>query len=149
MKLQVKAATIDDVKLVAPLFNAYRIFYNQTSDIDGAIDFLQDRIGKKEAVLFIAFLDDEAVGFTQLYPIFSSVSLKRAWLLNDLYVAETARQQGVANALLNKTKKFGIENNAGWLLLETAFDNYKAQSVYEKNGWIKQTDFFYQFTLSS
>lgn len=149
MKLQVKAATIDDVKLVAPLFNAYRIFYNQTSDIDGAIDFLQDRIGKKEAVLFIAFLDDEAVGFTQLYPIFSSVSLKRAWLLNDLYVAETARQQGVANALLNKAKEFGIENNAGWLLLETAFDNYKAQSVYEKNGWIKQTDFFYQFTLSS
>ena len=149
MKLQVKAATIDDVKLVAPLFNAYRIFYNQTSDIDGAIDFLQDRIGKKEAVRFIAFMDDEAVGFTQLYPIFSSVSLKRAWLLNDLYVAETARQQGVANALLNKAKEFGIENNAGWLLLETAFDNYKAQSVYEKNGWIKQTDFFYQFTLSS
>lgn len=63
-------------------------------------------------------------------------------------MAETARRQGVANALPDKAKEFGTENNVGWLLLETAFDNYKAQSVYEKNGWIKQTDFFYQFTLS-
>ena len=63
-------------------------------------------------------------------------------------MAETARRQKVANALLDKAKEFGTENNVGWLLLETAFDNYKVQSVYEKNGWIKQTDFFYQFTLS-
>ena len=142
-------ATVDDIKVAAALFNQYRIFYNQTSDMDGAINFLQQRITKNESTIFIAFVDDEPAGFTQLYPIFSSVSLKRAWLLNDLYVAETARRQGVANALLNKAKDFGTENNAGWLLLETAFDNYKAQSVYEKNGWIKQTDLFYQFTLSA
>lgn len=142
-------ATVDDIKVAAVLFNEYRIFYNQTNDMHGAINFLQERIAKNESTIFIAFLDDEPVGFTQLYPIFSSVSLKRAWLLNDLYVAETARRQGVANALLDKAKEFGTQNNAGWLLLETAFDNYKAQSVYEKNGWIKQTDSFYQFTLSA
>ena len=149
MNLQIKMATVDDIKVVADLFNQYRIFYHQTSDMDGAINFLQQRITKNESTIFIAFIDDEPVGFTQLYPIFSSVSLKRAWLLNDLYVAETARRRGIANALLNKAKEFGAENNAGWLLLETAFDNYKAQSVYEKNGWIKQTDLFYQFTLSA
>ena len=142
-------ATVDDIKVAAVLFNEYRIFYNQTDDMHGAINFLQERIAKNESTIFIAFLDDEPVGFTQLYPIFSSVSLKRAWLLNDLYVAETARRQGVANALLDKAKEFGTQNNAGWLLLETAFDNYKAQSVYEKNGWIKQTDSFYRFTLSA
>ena len=142
-------ATVDDIKVAAVLFNEYRIFYNQTNDMHGAINFLQERIAKNESTIFIAFLDDEPVGFTQLYPIFSSVSLKRAWLLNDLYVAETARRQGVANALLDKTKEFGTQNNAGWLLLETAFDNYKTQSVYEKNGWIKQTDSFYRFTLSA
>ena len=149
MKLQIKMATVEDIKVAAVLFNEYRIFYNQTNDMDGAINFLQERITKNESTIFIAFLDDEPVGFTQLYPIFSSVSLKKAWLLNDIYVAETARRQGLANALLDKAKEFGIQNNAGWLLLETAFDNYKAQSVYEKNGWIKQTDFFYQFTLSA
>lgn len=149
MKLQIKMATVDDIKVTAALFNQYRIFYNQLSDMDGAINFLQQRITKNESIIFLAYIDDEPAGFTQLYPIFSSVSIKRAWLLNDLFVAETARRQGVANALLNRAKEFGTENNAGWLMLGTAFDNHKAQSVYEKNGWIKQTDFYYQFTLSS
>ena len=149
MVLQIKEAGISDVKYVAPLFNAYRIFYKQTSDMGAATNFLYERISKKESTIFIAFIDEEAVGFTQLYPIFSSVSLRPALLLNDLFVAENARRQGIADALLNKVKEYGNKTGAKWLLLETAFDNYKAQSVYEKNGWIKQTGFFYQFNLSS
>lgn len=147
MVLQIKQASIDDINIVAPLFNAYRIFYNQASDMTGATNFLYERIVKNQSTLFIAFINGEAVGFTQLYPIFSSVSLRPALLLNDLYIAERARKLGVAAALLNKAKEFGKQNNAGWLLLETVFDNYNAQSLYEKNGWIKQTDFFFQFSL--
>ena len=147
MVLQIKQASIDDINIVAPLFNAYRIFYNQASDMTGATNFLYERIVKNQSTLFIAFINGEAVGFTQLYPIFSSVSLRPALLLNDLYIAERARKLGVAAALLNKAKEFGKQNNAGWLLLEAAFDNYNAQSLYEKNGWIKQTDFFFQFSL--
>lgn len=147
MVLQIKQASIDDINIVAPLFNAYRIFYNQASDMAGATNFLYERIVKNQSTLFIAFINGEAVGFTQLYPIFSSVSLRPALLLNDLYIAERARKLGVAKALLNKAKEFGKQNNAGWLLLETAFDNYSAQSLYKKNGWIKQTDFFFQFSL--
>ncbi len=149
MLLQIKEAGINDVKYIAPLFNAYRVFYKQASDIEAASDFLYERISQNESTIFIAFLNEEAVGFTQLYPIFSSVSLKPALLLNDLFVAENAREQGIADALLNKAKEYGSKTGTKWLLLETAFDNYKAQSVYEKNGWIKQTDFFYQFSLSS
>ena len=147
MVLQIKQASIDDINIVAPLFNAYRIFYNQASDMAGAANFLYERIVKNQSTLFIAFINGEAVGFTQLYPIFSSISLRPALLLNDLYIAETARKMGIATALLNKAKEFGKQNNAGWLLLETAFDNYNAQSLYEKNGWIKQNDFFFQFYL--
>lgn len=147
MVLQIKQASIDDINIVAPLFNAYRIFYNQASDMTGATNFLYERIVKNQSTLFIAFINGEAVGFTQLYPIFSSISLRPALLLNDLYIAERARKLGVAAALLNKAKEFGKQNNAGWLLLETVFDNYNAQSLYEKNGWIKQTDFFFQFSL--
>lgn len=147
MVLQIKQASIDDINIVAPLFNAYRIFYNQASDMAGATNFLYERIVQNQSTLFIAFINGQAVGFTQLYPIFSSVSLRPALLLNDLYIAETARKMGIATALLNKAKEFGKQNNAGWLLLETAFDNYNAQSLYEKNGWIKQTDFFFQFSL--
>ncbi len=149
MPFAIKKASVENVKIIAPLFDAYRVFYEQESNIDAAVAFLYERLSKNESTIFIAFVNDVAVGFTQLYPIFSSVSLRTAWLLNDLFVAENARQQGVAEALLNKAKEFGVEKNAGWLLLETAFNNYKAQSVYEKNGWIKQTDFFYQFTLAT
>jgi GNAT superfamily N-acetyltransferase len=145
----IKEAGINDVEIIAPLFDAYRVFYEQETDVKAAAQFLTERLSKNESVIFIAFINGEAVGFTQLYPIFSSVSLRHTWLLNDLYVAEIARQQGVAAALLNQAKLFGIEKNAKWLLLETAFDNYTAQSVYEKNGWIKQTDFFYQLSLGT
>lgn len=147
MVLQIKQASIDDINIVAPLFNAYRIFYNQASDMAGATNFLYERIVKNQSTLFIAFINVEAVGFTQLYSIFSSVSLRPALLLNDLYIAERASKLGIASALLNKAKEFGKQNNAGWLLLETAFDNYNTQSLYEKNGWIKQNDFFFQFSL--
>ena len=147
MVLQIKQASIDDINIVAPLFNAYRIFYNQASDMAGANNFLYERIVKNQSTLFIAFINGEAVGFTQLYSIFSSVSLRPALLLNDLYIAERASKLGIASALLNKAKEFGKQNNAGWLLLETAFDNYNTQSLYEKNGWIKQNDFFFQFSL--
>lgn len=147
MALQIKQAGIDDINIVALLFNEYRIFYKQTSNVVGATDFLLERLSKNESTIFIAFVDGEAVGFTQLYPIFSSVSLKPALLLNDLYVVEKVRKQGIAAALLDKAKEYGRQKNVGWLLLETAFDNFNAQFLYEKNGWIKQTDFFYQFSL--
>ncbi len=128
--MQIKQAGIDEINIIAPLFNKYRIFYNQTSDLNGAAHFLMERLSKNQSTIFIAFINEQAVGFTQLYPIFSSVSLKPALLLNDLYVAEKYRQQGVAAALLNKSKEYGRQNNVGWLLLETSFDNYKAQAVY-------------------
>lgn len=149
MKLQIKKAGIEDVKSIAPIFDAYRIFYGKNSDIVSAEIFLADRLLKHQSTIFIALLGEEIVGFTQLYPIFSSVSLSNTWLLNDLFVHEKARQQGVAAALLNKAKDFGKETNAKWLLLETSSDNFSAQKLYEKNGWIKQTDLFYQFILSS
>ena len=87
---------------------------------------------------------DELIGFTQLFPIFSSVSMKRTWLLNDLYVNEKSRGIGAATKLLDAAKEFGAETNSKWLLLQTSADNYTAQNVYEKNGWIKETDIFYR-----
>ena len=149
MKIQIKKATMEDAKSIAPLFDAYRVFYGETTDVKSAFNFIEERLSKEQSVIFIALSGEEIVGFTQLYPIFSSVSLKKAWLLNDLYVTEKARQQGIAAALLDKAKVFGKETDAKWLLLETASNNYSAQKLYEKNGWIKQTDIFYQFTLSS
>ena len=147
MVLDIKKVTKADVSMVAILFDAYRVFYKQSSDLQAAFNFLEQRIDKNESTIFMAVLQGEAVGFVQLYPIFSSVSIKPAWLLNDLYVAENARRQGVAEALLQQAKQFALENNAAYVMLQTNEDNYKAQSVYEKNGWIKLNDFFYEYPL--
>ncbi len=147
MLLEIKRAGKEDVANVALLFDGYRVFYKQASGLEAAFDFINQRITNNESVVFVACLDGEAVGFTQMYPIFSSVSMQKAWLLNDLFVAEKARRQGVAEALLDQAKDFGRQTAAAWIMLQTAEDNYKAQSVYEKNGWIKEHDFFYTIPL--
>ena len=147
MLVEIKKATEEDINLVAPLFDAYRVFYKQPSNEQAAADFLYSRLSNDESVIFIALLNDVAVGFCQLFPIFSSVGLKRTWLLNDLYVNENARGKGIAGILLQNAKEFGTQTNARWLLLQTGADNYIAQSVYEKNGWVKVTDFFYELPL--
>lgn len=148
MPLQIKRAFENDIAAIAPLFDAYRVFYKKETDLAAATKFLTDRVQKDESVVYLAELDGETVGFCQLYPIFSSANLKRTWLLNDLFVAEYARGKGVATSLLQTAKAFGIDTNAKWLLLQTAADNTTAQSVYEKNGWQRIDDFiFYEMPL--
>src|SRR5882757_917548 len=105
--INIRQATIDDAVLVAPLFNDYRIFYKQSPDIKAAKNFIEERLLKNEAVIFLALDDDEAVGFTQLYPVFSSVSLKRAWILNDLFIDASARGKGIGALLLEAAKQLG------------------------------------------
>jgi GNAT superfamily N-acetyltransferase len=144
----IRKAGKEDIEQVAGLFDLYCIFYEQPSDITAAKNFLQERIEKEESVIFIAENENEIIGFTQLYPIFSSVGMKRCWLLNDLYVHAKARSQGIAAELLKAAKEHGLQTNSGWLLLQTSADNYSAQSVYEKNGWNKIKDFFYEMPLN-
>jgi ribosomal protein S18 acetylase RimI-like enzyme len=147
MALDIKKVTIADISSVALLFDAYRVFYHQQSNLQTAFDFLEQRISNDESAIFLAILENAPVGFVQLYPVFSSIQMKKSWLLNDLFVAENARNQGIGEALLQQAKQFGRETKAAYLLLQTGSDNYRAQSVYEKNGWIKAQDFFYEFPL--
>ena len=111
--------------------------------------YARERFEKKESVVFVAEKQNVLLGFTQLYPIFSSVWLKRSWLLNDLYVHATARSQGIASQLLEAAKNHGKQTEAIWLLLQTQPDNFSAQSLYEKNGWKKLSDYLYELPLSS
>lgn len=139
--MNIYQATIKDLKGVSHLFNLYRIFYKQPSDYEDAESFISDRLKNEESVIFVAVHEGEYLGFTQLYPSFSSVSMKRTWILNDLYVQEEARKQGIAQALLDKAKLHAIQSNAKSLELQTAPDNTNAQKLYEKNGYQKDTSF--------
>jgi hypothetical protein len=86
--ISIRNATINDIPEITILFNEYRIFYKQQDDIHGAQKFLTQRIERNECVLLLAEEVGVACGFTQLYPILSSVIMPRTWLLNDLFVAE-------------------------------------------------------------
>lgn len=136
-------ATIEDLEGVSNLFNLYRMFYQQESDLGGAKAYIKERIERKDSVIFVVKDKQNYVGFTQLYPTFSSISMKRAWILNDLYVDTKARKQGVGEALLLKAKEYAMETGAKSISLETAPDNYSAQRLYEISGYKRDSQFYH------
>lgn len=145
--IRIEEASKIDLDQLAPLFDQYRVFYKQESDIQGAKSFLLERLKLNESEIFIAYFNNKAAGFIQLYSTFSSVSMQRSFVLNDLYVLATYRNKKIGEALLNRAKEFCIENNAKGLALETSTDN-PAQKLYEKMGWVKDIDCFHYFWTS-
>ncbi len=135
MSLVVDRAGIDDLPALVALFDGYRQFYGQASDPPRAEAFLGERMARGESVVLLARLDGRAAGFVQLYPIFSSVHTARIWLLNDLFVAASARRHGIARALLDAAGDFARADGARGLQLETGRDNEAAQQLYEACGW--------------
>ncbi len=143
--MQIRKAQSSDLEPLCQLFDDYRQFYQQTSDLKEARNFLNQRIQEQESVIFVAENNDELIGFTQLYPSFSSVSMQRLWILNDLFVAANARKQGVANALMTAAKNFAEETESKGIILETDLDNVQAQALYDKLGYQKQTSTYHYF----
>ena len=126
-----------DVTLAVPLFDAYRVFYGQSSNPPLAREFLGERMERGESAVLLAFEGepDRPVGFSQFYPIFSSVAARRRWLLNDLFVVPEARGRGVGLALLEGAQRLAAETEATGLDLATAPDNVAARRLYESAGW--------------
>lgn len=141
MTLSVRTADIHDLDRLAPLFDAYRQFYGQAPDLAAARGFLAARFAHHQSLLLLAEFDGNAAGFTQLYPLFSSVRMARVYLLNDLFVAPAARRSGVGCALLEAAAEHARALGAGGLSLSTALDNAPAQALYESLGWVRDAQF--------
>lgn len=146
--MEIYQATMDDLQGVSDLFNLYRMFYQQKSDLEGAKTYIKKRIERKDSIIFVVKDKQKYVGFTQLYPTFSSISMKRAWILNDLYVDQEFRKQGIGEMLFQKAKDYATETGAKSISLSTAPDNYSAQRLYEKYGFKKDSQFLhYELSL--
>lgn len=146
MTLKIIRANITHLESVAMLFDGYRVFYRAEADLDAARDFIHQRLELQDSVILLAMNDDQAAGFVQLYPSFSSVSMRRIWILNDLFVHPDARKQGVGRFLLEQAAQFGIDHNALRLELSTEMDNTSAQALYDSLGWVKD-EAFYHYSL--
>ncbi|MBT8255221.1 MAG: GNAT family N-acetyltransferase [Bacteroidia bacterium] len=138
--MKIERANSSHLSDLVLLFDAYRVFYKQPSNFEAARKFLAERMLKEDSVVFMAVGDDgQALGFTQLYPSFSSVSLQNTFILNDLFVHPSARNQGVGQALMEHAKEFARDTGGKGLTLETAVDN-PAQRLYKRLGWKKDVD---------
>ncbi len=150
MDVSVSRADLSDLDELAPLFDGYRQFYEQKSDLAAAKAFLRERIERGESVIFIARADGRPGGFTQLYPSFSSVSMARIFVLNDLFVSQNARKLGIGRRLLDAAANYARNAGAVRLTLSTAVTNSPAQALYESTGWKRDQKFYaYNLTLPS
>lgn len=134
-----------DLPALGKLFDLYRVFYRQPSALPESSAFITQRFEQGDSRLIVAVKDDTLEGFTQLYPSFSSVSMKRLWILNDLYVDEAARKSGVGHGLLSAARDFARDDNAKGLILATENINVTAQALYDAFGYVKDTSFFHYY----
>ena len=132
---------------VVELFDAYRVWYRKPSDKIAAKAFLLERMKSKESIIFACENEEgNLIGFTQLYPIFSSTRMKRMWLLNDLFVSAEFRGRGVSKMLINKAKELAKNTNACGVCLETEPDNDIGNKLYPSTGFELETNNFYFWT---
>lgn len=137
-EIEIKRIDQNETDLVVGLFNQYRIFYGKFSDLGMAKAFIDARLEHNESVIFVALDENKPVGFTQLYPKYSSVGLVKNWILNDLFVNLEYRKQGIGETLIKTAMDFAKGQGAAYVQLETAVDNFTAQSLYEQIGFVKQ-----------
>ena len=145
--LTIRHATPDDLDALAPLFDAYRRFYEQPGDIALASAFLNDRMERRESTILVAQSDGELLGFCQLYPTWCSVAAAPIFVLYDLFVDDGVRRGGVGRALMRAAQAFGREAGAVRLDLSTARTNARAQALYESLGW-QRDDVYLTYSLS-
>jgi ribosomal protein S18 acetylase RimI-like enzyme len=138
MTPEIKTATFEHLEIVAPLFDAYRVFYQEASDLERARTFLLERIQNAESVIYIACDGEKPLGFTQLYPSFSSASTQKLWILNDLYVIPEARGLRVGEHLIERAMQLARDTNAKGVMLETAHTNLSGQKLYERMGFERE-----------
>lgn len=141
-EIVIRRAGPADCDALLPLVQEYRVFYRQQPDPERARAYMQQHLERGTSIVFLAERAREAVGFTQLFPTYSTVHLAPAFILEDLFVDVHLRGSGVATALLQRSVEFARQNGASGMFLETAYDNLTAQRVYERNGWIREGRFY-------
>jgi ribosomal protein S18 acetylase RimI-like enzyme len=138
-----RTATLADLPIIAPLFDAYRQFYDQAPDLALATRFIRDRIQNSESVILLAVsADGQTIGFCQLYPTFCSVEANPIYSLYDLFVTPSARRSGAGKALLQAAEALAARDGKARLDLTTAKTNQPAQAAYEALGWVRDEVFY-------
>ncbi|MXZ83550.1 MAG: GNAT family N-acetyltransferase [Synechococcus sp. SB0666_bin_14] len=135
-------ASLKDLDAVATLFDDYRVFYGQPSDLPKARIFMEARLTYNDSHVILARSKSGApTGFTQLYPSFSSVRLAPLWILNDLFVDPRFRGRGVGRNLMRHAEEDARAAGACAVTLATQMQNVQAKHLYEGLGYVRDEEF--------
>ncbi|TYP77385.1 GNAT family N-acetyltransferase [Aquimarina intermedia] len=149
--MNIRKATPDDIIPLSVLFDAYRVFYKKKSDPEAAQNFLKERITQNDSeILVCETAEGILVGFTQLYPLFSSRRMQKLWLLNDLFVDQEYRGQGLSIQLIDRAKQLVGDTNACGMYLETEKSNFIGNALYPRAGFTHNANSnFYEWNASN
>lgn len=139
----VRSATLADLPQLAALFDGYRQFYGQLDDAANSLAFIRTRLLAGDSQILVSEQDGQLQGFVQLYPLFSSITTSRLWLLNDLFVSPAVRRGGIGRQLMLAAAALARQHGVAGLELATAHSNRQAQALYESLGWQPDREFRY------
>ncbi|MFT5111088.1 MAG: ribosomal protein S18 acetylase RimI-like enzyme [Parasphingorhabdus sp.] len=145
--MKIIRADVSHISDVAILFDLYRQFYECEADLELATNYIAERIKNNESVIHVAIDGNAICGFVQMYPTFCSVQAVKIFVLYDLFVEKNARKRGVGELLMNKASEYARANGAARMDLSTAFTNRAGQHLYEKLGYKKVLQDFYNYSL--
>ena len=144
MTTQIRKATIEDLDQLSTLFDSYRVFYKKQSNVNEAKLFLTSRLTLNDSTILVAETAKVLVGFTQLYPSFSSTQMKPLLILNDLFVNSNYRSNGISKLLIENAKQIAKATSSSGLMLETEKSNTIGNQLYSSIGFeLNQTNNFY------
>ena len=134
-------ANLADLDSVAPLFDAYRAFFAGPDDLARSRDFLHERLRARDSVVFFASSGAQALGFIQLYPLWSSWYCRKIWFLSDLYVREESRKHGVGRRLVERAVDHAVETGASSIMVELPHREPHLAQFYSGLGFRKDPVF--------
>jgi GNAT superfamily N-acetyltransferase len=149
--MAIREATEADLTALMPLFRGYCDFYEAAPSDDGLERMARALIAAPEDEGFLLVAADEntgeVIGFAACGWKWSSLRAARIVVLEDLFVAESARGHGHADALIAATAEIAGRNGAPVVTWLTRPDNRRAQAVYDRVGGSSEPFIEYELEL--
>ncbi len=141
--ISIQPHTSDCIESTVQLFDEYRVFYQQPSNLAAAEQFIRDRTALNDSIIYLAVVDKKTVGFLQIYPTFSSIQMGQVWLINDLFVSKSSRDSGIGSALIQHALSQAQLKQIKAVRISTENINQSAQRLYRKHDFIEDTKFIH------
>jgi GNAT superfamily N-acetyltransferase len=138
-----------DLPDLLPLMRGYCDFYEVDPSDDALLALARELIADPDQGVQLIARDEDgaAVGFATIFWTWSTLSAARLGVMNDLFVAESARGGGIADQLIAACVEHCRERGATELAWQTAHTNQRAQAVYDRLG-AERDDRWLAYSLS-